>query len=70
MSMTDLIQYIIVGLIVLAASVLTVRSVMRAAKDKKSALTACTACKLKDVCRKPEKNSAKKCADKVARVEK
>ena len=70
MSMTDLIQYIIVGLIVLAASVLTVRSVMRAAKDKKSALTACAACKLKDVCQKPEKNSAKKCADKVAQVEK
>ena len=68
--MTDLIQYIIVGLIVLAASVLTVRSVMRAAKDKKSALTACAACKLKDVCQKPEKNSAKKCADKVAQVEK
>ena len=66
--MTDSIQYVIVGLIVLAASVATVRAVMRAAKDKKSALTACTACKLKDICQKPEKNSAKKCADKVAQV--
>lgn len=68
--MYDLIQYVIVGLIVLAASVATVRSVMRAAKNKKTALTACTACKLKDICQKPEKNSAKKCADKVAQVKK
>ena len=41
---------------------------MGAAKGKKTTLTACASCKLKDVCQKPEKNSAKKCADKVAQV--
>ena len=68
--MNDLVQYVLAGLIVALAVVSAVRSVMRAAKNKKSALTACAACKLKDVCQKPEKNSVKKCADKVAQVKK
>ena len=68
--MGDLIQYVIVGLIVAAAVVAVMRSVFRAARGKKSAITACGSCKLKDVCQKPEKNSAKKCADKVAQVKK
>ena len=66
--MGDVVQYILVGLIVFAAILAAVRSAMRAARGKKSALTACAACKLKDVCQKPEKNSVKKCADKVAQV--
>ena len=68
--MNDLVQYVLAGLIVAFAVAAAVRSVMRAARNKKSALTACAACKLKDVCQKPEKNSAKKCADKVAQVKK
>ena len=65
-----MIQYVLAGLIVAAAVVAAVRSAMRAMRSKKSALTACAACKLKDVCQKPEKNSVKKCADKVAQVKK
>ena len=66
--MSDLVQYILAGLIVALAVAATVRSIVRAANSRKSALTVCAACKLKDVCQKPEKNSAKKCADKVAQV--
>lgn len=63
-------QYVLVALIVAAAVALTARAVIRAAHNEKTALTACGSCKLKDVCQKPEKNSAKKCADKVAQVKK
>jgi hypothetical protein len=66
--MSDTFQYILVAIIVAAAVIASVRSVVRAARNRKSALTACAACKLKDVCQKPEKNSLKKCADKVAQV--
>ena len=66
----DVFQYVLVALIVAAAVGLTVRVVSRAARNKKTVLTACASCKLKDVCQKPEKNSAKKCADKVAQVKK
>lgn len=66
----DVFQYVLVALIVAAAVALTVRAMVRAARNKKTALTACSSCKLKDVCQKPEKNSAKKCAEKVAQVEK
>lgn len=66
----EIVQYLIAGLIVAAAVFAAARSVVRAARDRKSALTACAACKLKDVCQKPEKKSAKKCADKVAQVKK
>ena len=66
--MSDLVQYNLAELIVALAVAATVRSIVRAANSRKSALTACAACKLKDVCQKPEKNSAKKCADKVAQV--
>ena len=63
-------QDVLVRLIVVAAVVLTLRAIARAARGRKTALTACASCKLKDVCQKPEKNSAKKCADKVAQVKK
>ncbi len=66
----DVFQYALVALIVVAAVALTVRAMVRAARNKKTVLTACGSCKLKDVCQKPEKNSAKKCAEKVAQVEK
>lgn len=66
----DVLQYVLAALIVVAAGVFVVRALARAAQNKKTALTACGSCKLKDVCQKPEKNSAKKCADKVAQVKK
>ena len=66
----DVIQYVLVALIVAVAGVFTVRALARVAQNKKTALTACGSCKLKDVCQKPEKNSAKKCAGKVAQVKK
>ena len=68
MSANELIQYVLAGLIVAAAVYAVARAVWRAAHDRKTVLTACASCKLKDVCSKPEKNSAKKCADKVAQV--
>ena len=68
--MSDIFQYVLAGLIVSAAVVAAVRAIARSLGGKKSAITACAACKLKDVCQKPEKNSAKKCADKVAQVKK
>ena len=67
---SELVQQILAGLIVAAAVAATVRSVYRAVNERKSALTACATCKLKDVCQKSEKNSAKKCGDKVAQVKK
>ena len=66
--MSDLVQYMVVGLIVAVAVAAALRSVVRAMRDRKTALTACAGCKLQEFCQKPEKNSAKKCADKVAQV--
>ena len=68
MNMGDLMQYILAAVIVLAAVLAIVRSVVRSARGEKTTLTACTGCKLQDVCQRPEKNSAKKCADKVAQI--
>lgn len=68
--MSTNIQYIIAGVIVALALYAVVRSIVRAARNQKTPLTACAGCRLQDVCRKPEKNSAKKCADKVAQVKK
>ena len=68
--MNDVIQYILAGLIVLAAVIAVVRAVVRTVRGRKNALTACASCKLKDCCQRPEKNSAKKSADKVAQVKK
>ena len=66
----DVVQWILVVLIVAVAVFAAGRSVIRAMNDRKSTLTACAGCKLQSVCSKPEKNSAKKCADKVAQVKK
>ena len=68
--MGDIFQYVLAGIIVLAAVFALVRTLLRAARNKQSTLTACVGCKLQDICTKQEKNSAKKCADKVAQVEK
>lgn len=68
--MNELVQYVLAGVIVLAAVLVTVRSVIRTIKGRKTALTACASCKLRDYCQRPDKNSAKKCADKVAQVKK
>ena len=68
--MNEIVQYVLVGLIVLAAVVAGVRMVVRASRGRKTSLTACASCQSRDCCRRPEKNSAKKCADKVAQVKK
>ena len=68
--MSDTIQYLLVGIIVLGAVIALVRTIVLTMKNRQTALTACAGCKLHDVCNKPEKNSAKKCANKVAQVEK
>ena len=68
--MSDTVQYLLAGTIVLGAVIALVRTIVLTMKKRQSALTACTGCKLQDVCNKAEKNSAKKCADKVAQVEK
>ena len=70
MPFDEMIQYVLAGLIVAAAVFAAGRALWRAVHDRTTVLTACTSCKLKDVCSKPEKNSAKKCADKVAHVKK
>jgi len=68
--MIEALEYVLAGFIVAAAAIALGRSIVLGLKDKPSALTACAGCKLHDICIKPEKNSAKKCADKVAQVKK
>lgn len=61
--MSDMLQYIIVGIVVAVAIVLAVRSIYRAMTHKKSALIECTNCKLNEVCKKnnqEKKNCCKK----------
>lgn len=50
--MSDTWQYIIMGIIVAAAFALAARSIYRAITHKKSALTPCDSCKLKETCTK------------------
>lgn len=50
--MSDIVQYIIVGIVVAGAFVVALRSIYRAIKHKKSALITCDNCKLKGVCEK------------------
>ena len=68
--MNEVVQYVLAGLIVLAAVIAVVRTVARTVRGRKSSLTACASCKSRDCCQRPDKNSAKKCADKVAQVKK
>ena len=68
--MNELVQYVLAGVIVLAAVFVTLRSVIRTIRGRKTSLTACSSCKSRDCCQRLDKNSAKKCADKVAQVKK
>ncbi len=68
--MSETFQYLLAGLIVAFAVYAVVRTIVMTIKDQRTVLTACTGCRLHDICQKPEKNSAKKCADKVAQVKK
>lgn len=54
--MTETVQYIIVGIVVAAAFVMAARSIYRVITHKKSALTPCDNCKLKDACTKNKKD--------------
>ena len=65
--MSGPLQYVIVGLIVAAAVFAAVRSIVLTLRDRKTALTACSGCGLKDVCRKAEKNSTKNVSIKLHR---
>ena len=62
------VQYLIVGLIVAAALFAAVRTIVLTVRGKKTELNACASCKIQEFCQKPEKNSVKKCGDKVAQV--
>lgn len=64
--MNETIQYILTGIIVAASVFLAIKSTYRAFKNKRSAISSCTNCKLREYCNKPEKNSSKNCNDKVA----
>ncbi|MDY6413018.1 MAG: FeoB-associated Cys-rich membrane protein [Bacteroidales bacterium] len=50
--MSELAQYIIVGIVVAGAFALAARSIYRLIKHKKSALNPCDSCKIKDTCNK------------------
>jgi membrane protein implicated in regulation of membrane protease activity len=68
--MSETVQYIIVAIIVVVAIIAVARMISSTSRGEKSTLNACVGCKLQDVCQKRDKISAKKCADKVAQVEK
>lgn len=65
---SDVLQYLIAGLIVAAALFAAVRAIILTMRGRKTDLNACAGCKLQEFCQKPEKYSVKKCADKVAQV--
>lgn len=61
--MSELAQYIIVGIVVATAVAITIRSIYRLINHKKSALNPCDSCSLKDTCnKKKEQNNEKNCA--------
>ena len=66
----QVVQYLIVGLIVAAALFAAVRTIILTVRGKKTELNACASCKLQEFCQKPEKNSVKKCGDKVVQIKK
>lgn len=61
--MSNLVQYIIVGVVVATAVTLAIRSIYRLITHKKSALNPCDSCKLKDACNKKNEQSLKKRCD-------
>ncbi|MBR6490675.1 MAG: FeoB-associated Cys-rich membrane protein [Muribaculaceae bacterium] len=56
-------QHIIVGIVVLTALVLAIRSIIRAIKHKKSALNPCESCPLISSCKK--KNPSADCKEDI-----
>lgn len=52
MRMNEVVQYILAGIIVIAAVVAVVRSIICAARGCKTNLTACSGCKLQGICGK------------------
>ena len=50
--MSKTLQYVLAGIIVALAVIAAVTSFVRAARGQKTTLTACTSCKLKDICMK------------------
>ncbi len=68
--MSDILQYVLAGIIVAAAVIAVARAIVLTVKNQRSILTDCAGCKLRDACQRPEKNSLKKCADKVAQLKK
>ena len=70
MAFYNVMQYILVGLAIAVAILAAVRALSAALGNRETKLTACAGCKLQEFCKKPEKNSVKKCADKVAQVKK
>lgn len=57
--MSELAQYIIVGIVVAGAFALAARSIYRLIKHKKSALNPCDSCKIKDTCNKNKECQSK-----------
>lgn len=57
--MTDTWQYIIVGIVVAVAFLLSARSIYRAIRHKKSALNPCSTCPLKNNCTKQKSDCEK-----------
>ena len=68
MMCSDVLQYLIAGLIVAAALFIVVRAIILTVRGRQSDLNACAGCKLQELCQKSEKYSVKKCGDKVAQV--
>jgi len=66
--MSNQVQYLLAGIIVAAAIFAVIRTIVRTARGKRTAINTCASCKLKDYCTRPEKFSAKKCVDKVAQT--
>ena len=60
--MNDTWQYIVVGIVVAIAVALSLRSIIRAIRHKKSALNPCSSCPLIDSCTK-QKSDCKKNVD-------
>lgn len=54
--MSDSWQYIIVGIVVAAAFILALRSIIQAIQHKKSALNPCDSCPLNNSCTKEKSN--------------
>jgi len=66
--MNELIQNTLAIIIVTAAVWACVRTIVRTLRNRRTALSACSSCKLQEYCTKPEKFSTKKCDNNVAQT--